>query len=123
MSNTRRVLIVEDDTDLRRTLKDLLELEGFSVFTSCNGKEALELLKTYNYLPDLILLDLMMPIMDGSTFLHLMRREEDLISKTPVIVLSAAGIKEKLVEADGYLKKPLELDALLKIVRQYCGNP
>ena len=63
------LLIVEDDTDLRETLKELLEIEGYTVTMASNGKEALSFLKKTQKFSHLILLDLMMPIMDGASFL------------------------------------------------------
>src|SRR6266581_4459159 len=82
------VLIVEDDSDLREMMAQLLTLEGFQAATVANGREALEYLNSVDRQPDVILLDLMMPVMDGWEFRR--RQQADpAVSDVPVIVLSA----------------------------------
>ena len=107
----RTVLIVEDDVDTREMLGRYLELEGFRVETAANGRQALEQLEAGSE-PSVIVLDLMMPVMDGWQF----RREQsrrDQIANIPVIVVSAAG-KDRIsqIDADAYLSKPVDLDEL-----------
>jgi len=116
------VFIVEDDVDTREMMGRFLEMEGYHVESAANGKLALEQLDAE---PGacLILLDLMMPVMDGWQF----RREQvqhEAIANIPVIVVSAAGRDRiKQIDADGYLSKPVDLDELLTQVTQYCRPP
>lgn len=115
------VLIVEDDDDLREMMAQLLTLEGFRAQTVANGREALDYLRRGD-LPELILLDLMMPIMDGWEFRRI-QSEDPQLSALPVIVLSAL---EPTRTADFgnamFLTKPLDFDRLLALVRRYCGG-
>src|SRR4051812_37667489 len=85
------VLIVEDERDIRDTLEEVLKYEGFSVHSSSNGQEALTLLKTIER-PCLILLDMMMPVMNGWEFLQ-MQRQDEILATIPVVVVSAGGEK------------------------------
>jgi CheY-like chemotaxis protein len=113
------ILIVEDDADLREMMAQLLTLEGFRANTVANGREALEYLRKGDK-PDVILLDLMMPVMDGWEFRRQQQANADL-SKVPVIVLSALDqARAADVNAVAFLKKPLDFDRLLELVRQYC---
>jgi len=113
------ILIVEDDADLREMMAQLLTLEGFKASTVANGREALEYLSQGDK-PDVILLDLMMPVMDGWEFRRQQQARADL-SKVPVIVLSALDqTRAADVNAVAFLKKPLDFDRLLELVRQYC---
>jgi CheY-like chemotaxis protein len=113
------ILIVEDDADLREMMAQLLTLEGFRASTVANGREALEYLRQGDK-PDVILLDLMMPVMDGWEFRRQQQANADL-SKVPVIVLSALDqTRAADVNAVAFLKKPLDFDRLLELVRQYC---
>jgi CheY-like chemotaxis protein len=113
------VLIVEDDGDLRDMMAQLLMLEGFQTVSVANGREALEYLHQ-GARPDVILLDLMMPVMDGWEFRR--RQQEDpSVAGVPVIILSALDpTRASGVEADAFLKKPLDFDRLLSLVRGYC---
>src|SRR5438034_634386 len=113
------VLIVEDDNDLRDMMAQLLMLEGFQTAAVANGREALEYLNS-GARPDVILLDLMMPIMDGWEFRR--RQQADpTVSAVPVIVLSALDpTRAADVNANAFLKKPLDFDRLLALVRSYC---
>lgn len=113
------VLIVEDDADLREMMAQLLTLEGFAAATVSNGREALAYLRT-NAAPDVILLDLMMPVMDGWEFRREQQRHREM-AEVPVIVLSALDqARAADVAADAFLKKPLDFDRLLELIRQYC---
>jgi two-component system, chemotaxis family, chemotaxis protein CheY len=111
------VLVVDDDPDILEALAEILEAEGFEVRRARNGEEALERLSPQR--PDLILLDLMMPVMDGWEFSQRMRQRPS-VADIPVIVLSAdrnVGSKTKEIGAVGYLAKPFELGDLLDMVR------
>lgn len=115
------MLIVEDDADLREMMAQLLTLEGFRAEAVANGREAL------NYLhqsprPDLILLDLMMPIMDGWEF-RKRQQQEPAIADVPVIVLTALDrAQARAADLSGvdFLKKPLDFDRLLELVHRHC---
>ena len=111
------VLLVEDDDDIRNDLGALLEDEGFDVLTAAHGGEALSILRG-GARPDVILLDLMMPTMDGWTF-----RAEQLadasISAIPVLLLTAAAADEtRTLGAQGCIQKPIRLEHLFSEVRR-----
>ena len=113
------VLIVEDDADLREMMAQLLSLEGFHAATVANGREALDYLHN-GETPDLILLDLMMPVMDGWEFRR-HQQADPTLAGVPVIVLSALDQSRTAeVSAQAFLKKPLDFDRLLELVRSYC---
>lgn len=114
-----KVFIVEDDVDTREMLGRFLELEGYQVETAANGKLALERLGS-GAGPCVIVLDLMMPVMDGWQFRQAQIRDASL-ANIPVIVVSAAG-RDRLerIQADAYLSKPVDLDELLGCVTQFC---
>ncbi len=113
------VFIVEDDPDTREMFCLFLELEGYRVEAAENGKLALERLGA-GVGPCVILLDLMMPVMDGWQFRQEQTRNAALAG-IPVIVVSAAG-KDRIerIQADAYLSKPVDLDELLGCVNQFC---
>jgi CheY-like chemotaxis protein len=113
------VLIVEDDEDLRDMMAQLLSIEGFQATAVANGREALEYLHTAAR-PDVILLDLMMPVMDGWEFRRRQQADPG-IAEVPVIVLSALDpSRAATVDAAAFLKKPLDFDRLLELVRSHC---
>ena len=115
------VLIVEDDADLREMMAQVLNLEGFHTVTVANGREALAYLEDHRPKPDLILLDLNMPVMDGWEFRR-KQRADPAVADVPVIVVSALDpFRMKDVAADAFLKKPLDFDRLLQLVHDYCG--
>lgn len=111
------VFIVEDDADTRECLGDILSEEGYSVYTAANGLEALALLSGIPA-PCLILLDLMMPGMNGWDFLEAMRGVPG-VPEVPVVIVSAYEAPA------GYpvLRKPVSLDELLRVVERHCGLP
>jgi two-component system chemotaxis response regulator CheY len=112
------VLVVDDDPDILEALSEILEAEGFEVRRAKNGLEALDRLAPP---PDLVLLDLMMPVMDGWEFAHKMRQKNE-CGRVPIIVLSAdrnVGSKAKEIGAVGHLAKPFELNDLLDMVRTH----
>lgn len=115
------VLVVEDDLAIRETLRELLEDEGYRVQAAENGREALDWLRA-GHPPRVILLDLMMPVMNGWEFRQAQRRDPTL-SHIPVVVLSAdhpLADKVSGMAVAGYLAKPFDLEALLVTIRQYC---
>jgi two-component system, OmpR family, response regulator CpxR len=115
------VLVVEDDFAIRETLRELLEDEGYDVSWASNGQEALDLLA--RRAPRVILLDLMMPVMDGWEF-RLAQRRDPALARIPVVVISADHALDQKVAAlavDGWLAKPFELDALLTTLQRYAA--
>jgi two-component system, chemotaxis family, chemotaxis protein CheY len=121
-SSGNRVLIVDDDVGIREALTMILEDEGYEVSSAANGQLALDWLVTHSSLPNLILLDLMMPIMNGWEF-HTAMRKEGRFATIPVIVLSAdsnMAQKAQSLQAQGYLAKPVDIELLLSTVNRYC---
>lgn len=113
------VLIVEDDEDLRDMMAQMLSIEGFDTATAANGREALDYLHGTTK-PNVILLDLMMPIMDGWEFRRQQKADPDL-APVPVIILSALDqTRAAPVDAEAFLKKPLDFGRLLELVRDHC---
>jgi signal transduction histidine kinase len=118
---TKRVLVVEDDDAIRETLAPMLEDEGYQVSTASHGGEALDLLGVAD-LPDVILLDLRMPVMDGWTFRDAQRRDSRLAS-IPVVAISADGTAQATtISADAFLRKPLHLPALLATIARVLAE-
>jgi two-component system, chemotaxis family, chemotaxis protein CheY len=114
------ILVVDDDSDILEALSEILEGEGYRVERARNGQEALE--KLDGERPALILLDLMMPVMDGWEFAARLR-QRDGDRDIPVVVLSAdrqVGPKAKELQAAGYLAKPFELADLLSVVNRFA---
>jgi CheY-like chemotaxis protein len=117
------ILVVEDDVDIRDTIVELLEDNGYSAVGASNGAEALDLLRAGETRPCLILLDLMMPVMDGHAF-----REAQLQNPAwatiPVILMSAYRDVAKHADelAVDYLAKPVAVPALVDATRKHCGG-
>ena len=114
----RRVLVVDDDPDIRDLLVSALADDGFVSESARNGRDALDVLDHFD--ADVIVLDLMMPVMDGWEFRR--RQVQDAkLKNIPTIVVSAAG-RERLaqISADAYLSKPVDMDELLQRVSQFC---
>ncbi len=109
------ILVVDDDPDILQTLALCLSTEGYRVTMAANGQEALTLLERDE--PACILLDLMMPVMDGWQFVAELDRQGK--RKAPLLILSA----DRKLRADAYLAKPFDLDQLLGKVQQLTGGP
>jgi CheY-like chemotaxis protein len=122
VAERHRILVVEDDDDVRESLVQVLLTEGFDGVPAASGEEALAQLRG-GLRPCVILLDLMMPGMNGWQFM-----EEQQVhpgyGKTPVVVVSAYGSAEgvRSVGAADYLRKPIDIDALLAVVGRYCNR-
>jgi len=115
------ILVVEDDTDIRLGVAEVLREEGYEVATAAHGAEALEWLRTGNS-ASLILLDLMMPVMDGWEF-RCEQLRDPRAARIPVVVLSGAGDvgqHASSLGAEGFLVKPLNLDDLFCTAERYC---
>jgi CheY-like chemotaxis protein len=116
------VMIVEDDRDTREMLARFLELEGFDVREAANGQAALEALREDSR-TCVILLDLMMPVMNGWQFRKAQSNDPEL-SKIPVVVVTAAGAREQIpaIDADAWLAKPVDFDRLLATIDPLCAR-
>jgi CheY-like chemotaxis protein len=117
------VLLVEDDGDIRECVAEVLEEEGYAVASVGNGREALDHLRSEAQLPPcLIILDLMMPVMDGWQF-RLEQLKDPLLASIPVVVLTADGnalSNASAMHAAGALTKPVRLEHLLGEVARHC---
>jgi CheY-like chemotaxis protein len=118
-SGTSTILLVEDDIGAREALSDILREEGFRVATANNGQEALDYLHAEPR-PCLILLDLVMPVMDGWEFRE-KQLQEDRFAAIPVLVLTAtAGEGVRSIAPLDVLRKPVDFTALLARVERHC---
>ncbi len=120
VNHGRLILVVDDDQDIRESLRAALEDAGYGVLSAAHGDQALSLLAENPRLPDLILLDLMMPIKDGWQF-RAAQREDPKWRGIPVVIISAGGnVEQKALnlEARGWLRKPIQLQVLLGEVRR-----
>lgn len=119
------VLIVDDDRAVLNGLSELLESEGYAVATAIDGVDALKQLRA-GLRPCVILLDLMMPLMDGWDFRHEQMKDPDL-KDLPVVVITAAGFSEASVKAQfgdvDFVAKPPPENVLLGAIRRCCGEP
>src|SRR5262245_8785229 len=109
----RTVLVVDDDEDIRESLREVLEAEKYAVCTAADGRGALEVLAAAARRPSLILLDLMMPGMNGWEFLKAIKADAG-FAQIPVVVLSASH--SRVEAATSVLRKPIALDTLLHVV-------
>ena len=116
------VLVVDDDPAIRGLVADALRGEGFAVDLAAHGREALEAMRARR--PRAVVLDLMMPVMDGFTFIEACHREQ-LCDGVPIVVISA--IQDALrriaeVPVHACMAKPFDLDDLVRVVGQYAGS-
>jgi CheY-like chemotaxis protein len=117
------LLVVDDDPEIRSLVCELLVSEGYEVDNAENGKEALAFLAACGEdLPQVILLDLMMPVMDGFRFLELVAKSESL-SKIPVILTTAANEEIAASLSRLVVRKPYDVDGLLEAVRTHGAKP
>ena len=110
------ILVVDDERDIRSTVAEMLELEGYAVGEAANGAEALEVVE--RQVPDVILLDMRMPILDGWGFAAELRRRG---MRIPIVVMTAARDAARWADeiaANGALAKPFGFDELLRAVRE-----
>ncbi len=121
MDSDGRILLVEDDDALRQVLAEVLSDEGFRVDSAANGQDALDHLKGTGASPDLILLDLVMPVMDGWAFRDAQRTDARL-AHIPTVVLSASfppdSPRMRALEAEAVLSKPVSIDRLMRAVHR-----
>jgi DNA-binding response OmpR family regulator len=119
--NTRKILVVDDEVDLVETVRFPLEMEGFNVLVSYNGEDALNQARKEN--PDLIILDLMLPKLDGYKVCRLLKFDER-YKHIPILMLTAkTQEKDKILGketgADEYITKPFDMNYLMEKVKNY----
>jgi CheY-like chemotaxis protein len=117
-----RILLVDDDPDILASTQFLIEAEGYQVTTAHNGREALDRILAEP--PDVILLDLMMPVMDGWQFVEELRKGPH--AQLPIIILSAShGLagKAQQLGARGHVSKPFDVDDLLRQIVPLVTRP
>lgn len=118
------ILLVEDDSKNLKLVRDLLQVSGYTTIEATDGKQGVELAKARN--PDLILMDVQMPVMDGLKATRILKADAATRS-IPIVALTAQamnGDKEKVLQAgcDGYLTKPLDVPKLLETVAKYLSG-
>ena len=117
----KKILAIDDEADIIEMIRESLEAEGYEVETAYNGKSGLE--KALQFKPDLIFLDVMMPIMSGFQFLESLGAYPE-ISRTPVVMLSAFGAVDNIFKAQShrvrdFLMKPYKMEDLIDAVHRY----
>jgi CheY-like chemotaxis protein len=121
MSAGRTILVVDDDAEIRESIADLLRDEGYAVLVAAHGREALDQLRG-GAGAGLIVLDLMMPVMDGWQFLE-ERSRDAALSAVPVVVVSATPETLQPPDTCAFIRKPMRLDELLAVVARECLPP
>ncbi|MCA9600481.1 MAG: response regulator [Polyangiales bacterium] len=117
-------MVVEDDHDIRETLREIIEGQGCRVRCAANGREALDLLTSETTLPSLLLVDLMMPVMDGRSFRRA-QLEDPRLATIPVVIVTA--FRDSLGDVDDLepltmLRKPIQLKELVRVIRAHCTD-
>src|SRR5687767_10862391 len=119
-ANQCLVAIVEDDSEFRNMLRELLEEEQYRVVAVSNGAEALETLRGDD-IPNVILLDVSMPVMDGFDFLRL-RNDDPELSAVPVVLVTNAKPHERpTIGVNDVVRKPIDIDEILFAIKRYCA--
>jgi chemosensory pili system protein ChpA (sensor histidine kinase/response regulator) len=114
------VAIVEDDSEFRNMLRELLEEEQYRVVAVANGAEALEKLRGET-VPNVILLDVSMPVMDGFDFLRF-RNEDPQLAAVPVVLVTNAKPHERpTIGVNDVVRKPIDIDEILFAIKRYCA--
>jgi CheY-like chemotaxis protein len=122
---SKKILIIEDDRDILISVQELLETEGYIAEIAPNGAQALKMLREASVLPQLILLDYMMPVMDGPTFRN-EQRQDPRLAAIPIILMTADSFsvqKQREIGAVALLKKPLDVDVFLEKLSGYFSEP
>ena len=120
----KTILIADDEVDIVETLKFVLETEGFNVITAYDGEEALKSAK--EFMPDLMLLDVMMPKINGYKISRLLKYDNKYKDIPIIMVTARSQLEDKMIgEETGvneYITKPFELDAIVKKVEEYLKD-
>jgi two-component system phosphate regulon response regulator PhoB len=120
----KSILVVEDELDISSSLEIILSMENYEVHLAFHGKEALALLKG-GLTPDLILSDMMMPVMEGYTFVRVLNESPE-YRDIPLILMSAAELDQTRLAAgswDLFVRKPFNLDKILREIAALLGHP
>jgi CheY-like chemotaxis protein len=120
---SHEILIVEDDSALREALAQVLSDAGYELLSARDGLEAVNCLKKGNR-PDVILLDLSMPVVNGWEFRMFQKRDPEL-ARIPVVIITAGGYSREEVawlEPSALIPKPVDLDVLLEVIRRFCAG-
>lgn len=122
--NSKKILVVDDEVDLVKTLRFSLETEGYTVLASYNGEDALNQARKEN--PDLVLLDIMLPKLDGYKVCRLLKFDER-YKHIPILILTAkTQEKDKIIGmetgADEYITKPFDMDELMEKIKAYLNK-
>ena len=115
-SRCKSILIVEDEPSIRENIKTLLELEGYPVYTANDGEEGLRILRQMPR-PCLVLLDLLMPIMNGMEFMEA-KSQEDAIAAIPVCIVSGVDEKPNPSHESAFIKKPITSEAMQAVLHE-----
>jgi len=118
------VLLVDDESDLRESIAELLQFEGYQVAEVSNGQEALDFLRKFAPPPCLVLLDMMMPVMGGKEFRRA-QLSDPKIAKIPIAVMTAGRLTSEVIQElapQELIKKPINLEAFLETIQRYCGE-
>lgn len=115
----RKILLIDDDHDIRVIIRQTLESEGYLVQSVANGRDALKNLQLS--IPDLIILDMAMPLMNGEDFLKA-KENVDSIKNIPVLVISAHEDKLKIVDPNPSLKKPFDMHVFLNKIPEMLNQ-
>ena len=119
MVDDETVLVVDDDPDIRETLSELLDANGYEVLEAENGQIALDVLKNTPRFPCVVLLDLSMPVLDGREFLR-RRASDPILRSIPVVVVSGSNQPADPIEGiDEYLRKPIKFERLIEVIEHY----
>ncbi len=118
---TKKILIVEDDSKNLTLFRDLLRVSGYETVEATDGKQGVESARANK--PDLILMDIQMPVMDGLEATKILKADS-ITSDVPIVALTANAMKgdeQKITEAgcDGYMTKPIDIKEFLKLVAEY----
>jgi CheY-like chemotaxis protein len=123
--NKNRILVVDDDPDILSLIGYVFESSGYKIDLVSNGIDALRFLKSQPDLPAFILLDVMMPLMSGDDFIHEIEKDPALAGVV-IVVMSASGedvVRKKGIGERKFIEKPVSLDTLIDVARQYCATP
>lgn len=123
----KKILTVDDDESIRQSMTEMLEMEGFEAVWAKNGRVALDYLKMIpeSELPDLVLLDYMMPVMNGKEFFH-EKSGNPRLAQIPVVMMTANGnlvnVMDNVETAGGYMSKPMDYETVVKMVKHFIGT-
>lgn len=116
----KNVLLIDDDAAILQMMHDVLEIEGYQISVARNGAEAIEILRRASPLPCVILLDLMMPVLNGWEFLDFQRNDPK-FKDIPLVICSAYQESAKAINPAAYLKKPLHYQPLVETIKKFCS--